>query len=378
MVTPEELINHTDFGIEEEEVRELLAFHEVRKYRFRQVKLGSLKRWKDGHLSFLKDTVNYRFLHERNEETRAAYTAYCADPANRQDNPDRSPENYLKLQERILEEGYDPGKGVIIIDQFHVILGGVHRACILLDAYGDAYEIPVLQFQSRAARRNSWKIILQPLKGIKGRLRRLPAAVRRSALRRQLKTRSFTLLSQNCLGGAVYDMFGLPFETPTINVFIEDENFVKLAEDPAYYLSRTPVPVTERYVEPLDPSIQYPKIRIEDIEICCLHEKNCTEAIENWERRRKRVRYDRLFVIANTWNLHDDLSLIDRIRKLPVPHVIFTDLDLAGDDIVKLRGDLWYRDQRGIVRPNLTDMGENGKRLFEEQFDFLKWINENS
>ena len=83
-------------------------------------------------------------------------------------------------------------------------------------------------------------------------------------------------------------------------------------------------------------------------------------------------------MIANTWNLHDDPALIERIRRLPVPHILFTDLALAGEDIVKLRGDFWYRDGRGLVRPNLTDPGENGKRLFEEQFDFLSWINANS
>ena len=37
------------------------------------------------------------------------------------------------------------------------------------------------------------------------------------------KNKDFTLICQNCLGGVIYSFLDLPFMSPTINVFIEDE-----------------------------------------------------------------------------------------------------------------------------------------------------------
>lgn len=197
-------------------------------------------------------------------------------------------------------------------------------------------------------------------------------------LRRKLHTKEFTLITQNCIGGVLYHMFGLPFQSPTINMFIEDENFVKLAETPEHYLKSKPVPVSDCYVDPIDNNIQYPVIGIDDIRLCCLHYKNCDEAIEQWKRRCERVQFDKLFIVANTWNLHDNEDLIKRIDDLKDPHIIFDDKGHKGDSIVRLQGDFWYRDERGIIRPNITDISKDGyHRLFEETFDFVNWINEN-
>lgn len=48
---------------------------------------------------------------------------------------------------------------------------------------------------------------------------------------KKIKNKEITLISQNCLGGVIYHDFGMPLNSPTINMFIEDENFVKLVED---------------------------------------------------------------------------------------------------------------------------------------------------
>lgn len=71
--------------------------------------------------------------------------------------------------------------------------------------------------------------------------------------------------------------------------------------------------------------IQYPKISIADIELCCLHYKNCEEAIEAWERRKKRINFSNVFIVGNSWNLHEQESYIRRlcVNKL-YPTVCFT------------------------------------------------------
>lgn len=161
-------------------------------------------------------------------------------------------------------------------------------------------------------------------------------------------------------------------------MFIEDENFLKLVKNLRYYLSIDAEPLTEKYIDPIDPSIGYPKIRIGDIEICCLHYKNCSEAIEAWERRKKRVNYDNIFVCANSWNLHQKKELIEEVCRLPYPTVCFTFGNLvSSSNCVEITGEEYRLDERGIIRPNITDIkNKSYKRNYEYYFDFVKWLNQ--
>lgn len=194
--------------------------------------------------------------------------------------------------------------------------------------------------------------------------------------RKQNKNKDFTIISQNCVGGVIYADLDLEFKTPTINMFIEDENFVKLVENFEYYMQIEAVPKCECYIDPIDNKIRYPKIAIGDIELCCIHYKNCQEAIEAWERRKKRVNYNNIYVIANTWNLHENAELVQRLCNTKYKTIIFTTQDYDEQQCYKLPGNSWETDCRGIVRPNLTDYPKGSfNRYFEEFFDFVDWLN---
>lgn len=194
---------------------------------------------------------------------------------------------------------------------------------------------------------------------------------------KKIKNNDITLISQNCLGGVIYHDFGMPLNSPTINMFIEDENFVKLVENIEHYLSITPQPVCDRYIDPIDPSIIYPKIRIDDIELCCLHYNDCNDAIDAWERRKARVNLNNIVVIANSWNLHDNLDLIKRVCSTKYKTVCFCDKEYGNiEGCVYLKGDFWKRDRRGIVRPNITDFVPNTTtRYYEKYINILDVLN---
>lgn len=198
-------------------------------------------------------------------------------------------------------------------------------------------------------------------------------------MRKRLKNSNITIISQNCTGGVLYHDLGLEFLSPTINMFIEGENFVKLVENLEHYLNMPAEPLTDEYVDPVDNTIKYPKIKIGDIELCCLHYKKCSEAIQCWERRKHRVNVDNVFVIGNSWNLQSDVGLVRRLSKIKYKTIIFTTDDCFIDNgkCVKLSDKVaWKKDLRGIVRPNLTDyVGVSAKRYYEIMFDFVGWFN---
>lgn len=195
--------------------------------------------------------------------------------------------------------------------------------------------------------------------------------------RRQNKNTDFTIISQNCIGGVIYANLGLEFRTPTINMFIEDENFVKLVENFEYYMSIPAVIKTECFVDPIDSNIKYPVIAVGDIEMHCLHYHSGEEAVNAWERRRKRVNFNNVFVIGNSWNSHEKPEIIDRIANSKYKTVIFTYDSYKTKNCIELKGDKWKKDKRNIVRPNLTDkIPGSPYRQFEKIFDFVKWLNE--
>lgn len=197
-------------------------------------------------------------------------------------------------------------------------------------------------------------------------------------IRKKLKNKTVTIISQNCIGGVIYNDLGLEFSSPTINMFIEDENFVKLVENLKHYMKCKPKAITDCYVDPIDSNIKYPVIGIDDIRLCCLHYKNCKDAIDAWEKRKKRINYNNIIVLGNSWNLHDNEKLISRLGKIKYKKIIFTYKEYNKDYCFKLPGDFWYLDERSIVRPNITDFIPNSQyRYFEKFFDFVDFINKN-
>lgn len=188
----------------------------------------------------------------------------------------------------------------------------------------------------------------------------------------------FTLIAQNCIGGVIYNDLGIAFKSPTINMFIEGENFVKLVENFRYYMSIPPKPLCEEFIDPINNAIRYPKIAIDDLEICCLHYESCKDAIASWNKRRNRVNFENVYVIANTWNLHGREDLVKRLQlNSPYKTIIFSTKECNYEGTIQLPGDFWELDERGIVRPNLTDNVPGGyNKYFENFFDFVTWLND--
>lgn len=172
-------------------------------------------------------------------------------------------------------------------------------------------------------------------------------------------------------------MLGMKFSSPTINMFIEDENFVKLVNNPKHYFEQIPIPVTEKYIDPVNSEIEYPIIAIDDIKVCCLHYRNCSEAIQAWIKRCKRVNYDNIYIIGNSWNMHENKMYLDKIDGVTYPIVIFTDRKYNLKNEIILPNKKYFKDERGVMRPDLTAYSESKirERNFEEIFDFVGWLN---
>lgn len=178
-----------------------------------------------------------------------------------------------------------------------------------------------------------------------------------------------SIISMNCTGGILYHDLGLPFLSPTINLYMKAEHFIRFCERMDHYLS------VEHFVECKDPAIvgdrQYPVVWLDDILLYLVHYHNgITEAEAKWNSRKARINPDKI-VILNNDGAGMTPELLDRFERLPYPKVLFTHLpDPQHPSTFYIRG-YEHEPSVGII---IDPVGWTGLRPID-QFDWVDFLN---
>lgn len=183
------------------------------------------------------------------------------------------------------------------------------------------------------------------LQKIKNAFIKLTIKWRQYCRRRQLHHTDFTIISNNCWAGtAVYQSFGLKYNTPTVGLFIMDEDYMKFLERLDRYMAQVPViirPEQSKYYSKISANgtkpITYPIATIGgDVEIHFLHYPDAEEAIEKWMNRKQRINYDRLLVKMSLRDSgYDVAAMLNRFHKLPYKNKIcFSPIGNDSSDVV--------------------------------------------
>ena len=193
-------------------------------------------------------------------------------------------------------------------------------------------------------------------------IRPLGERIHNAQLRKRLRNDQFTILSPNCIAGTMYRKLGKEFLTPTINLWMTQGDFIKFAVNLSDYVAMRLV------FQQTDKS--YPVAMLGDIQINFLHYKTEAEAEAAWERRKKRINYDNLYILMY-YREGYTLEQIREIEKAKCKNLIIltaTPLPLDYACCIKPR----------LHRPNgdsFLDDNIWGTRTFEKQWDFVDWIN---
>ena len=135
--------------------------------------------------------------------------------------------------------------------------------------------------------------------------------LRKSAKRRRkkLKSENFTIISNNCWGGLICESYGVQKTSPTIGCYFVAEEYIKFLSNLRYYTQECEI----KFVSPAEAKHKdyyrndktfgsYPIALIGDVEIAMLHYHSEEEAKEKWERRCKRINFNKLLVKMNDQN----------------------------------------------------------------------------
>lgn len=132
-----------------------------------------------------------------------------------------------------------------------------------------------------------------------------------------------TIISQNCIGGVLYHDLGMQFLSPTINLFIKEPDFVRLALNLRHYME---CQLEMRWEE------EYPVGRLDDIEIYFMHYETCKEAKEQWNLRKQRIHWDKILVLSTDREGFDE-AVFQQWKQIPYPKVLFTaQQQFSGDE----------------------------------------------
>lgn len=192
-------------------------------------------------------------------------------------------------------------------------------------------------------------------------------------LRRRVRARDFTLITNNCIGGLLYNQLGMRFLSPTINIAMGDEDYIAFCKDLRYY---TACPLCDVSAESKKP---YPVGRLipqdeahRPVELLFVHYSSFAEAADRWIARAGRINYEKLVFIYTC-----------TVRETP-PRGLFSDFEsLPGLKLSILQrpaeGALHYCilpswDKETQSQHLLESLGMTGYRLFN-LYDFASFLN---
>lgn len=146
--------------------------------------------------------------------------------------------------------------------------------------------------------------------------------------REKINLSNFTIISNNCWGGLIYESYNLEKKSPTIGMFFMASDYIKFVNNIKEYLSyelKFIPPKESRWKEDLcyDKRFgSYPVAKLNDIEIFFLHYNSEEEAREKWKRRCKRINWDNLIIKFNDQNGCTKEDVINFL-KLPYKNKLF-------------------------------------------------------
>lgn len=186
-----------------------------------------------------------------------------------------------------------------------------------------------------------------------------------------------TVLSCNCTGGVMYHELGAKFMSPTINMFMCCEDFIKFCENLDYYLKVDPVSsehdlnwhLKEKNIDGSNTDVEYPVMLLDDLTLFMVHYHSFEEARDKWNDRKRRVDFNNIRVIATDRDGCTE-ELKNRFEELPFQKVMFTHLpDKNHKHCFYIKG--FENDDQ--VDALAKDSSISGKRYYD-QFDWVDFI----
>ena len=126
-----------------------------------------------------------------------------------------------------------------------------------------------------------------------------------------------SIFSNLCWGGIAAHTLGIECCSPTKDLWIVEHEFIAFLNNLDYYLSLDPVMSGWSGAHGQFDSAKYPLLTVGDITLHCNHDSDPDEAIEKWQRRKKKINFDNMVAVLATKQPEQeaDYYMVKRITK---------------------------------------------------------------
>lgn len=121
-------------------------------------------------------------------------------------------------------------------------------------------------------------------------------------MRKELIKKDISVFCNNCTAALILHELGMKFNSPCVNLYINEADYIKFISDLKHYQSCK--------LKFIKSEFDYPVAKLDDVTIYFMHYENEQEAEAKWIQRFERVKYDNLYFM-----LHQRKGCTDEIIK---------------------------------------------------------------
>ncbi len=191
-------------------------------------------------------------------------------------------------------------------------------------------------------------------------------------LLKKLNHTDFTLITNNCSGGIIYNRLGLKFLSPTINLWMEDNDYLNFIYNLKDFVENGELFKIEQT------KYNYPVGKLVapcgEIVLYFMHYKTFEQAKEKWQERCTRINWDKLYFV---WELKPTTTKesVAKFNEFNANNKLIYSIKLNCDSpyLVKINSKLDYYDGLAFAYQSKF----SNKRWLDE-IDLVKFLNNNT
>lgn len=181
---------------------------------------------------------------------------------------------------------------------------------------------------------------------------------------RRLKNRDVSIISSNCSGAFMYYDLGMRYLSPTVNLSIEMNDFVKMVKDLRWYMEQELVELNEKSECPMG--------MLGDVKIYFIHYDSFKDAKTKWEERKKRINWDNIFIVGSekdqcTYDTIKNFEQLPYKNKVIFTHKVYPEFSSA----YCIKG-FEEKEELGVIT-NFKD--QILKRRYLDDFNYVEFLN---
>lgn len=194
-----------------------------------------------------------------------------------------------------------------------------------------------------------------------------------------IKDKDVSIISNNCLGADICHSLGLRFNSPTVDMQILPADYIKFVSDLPYYLKQEVFECNKflpwqneqiyRTYSRRGEDLQFPIGVCGDILLYFQHYGSFEEAKSAWDRRKKRINFDKLgIILVGNERFSEEMRLFDELKLKYGQKIIFTcnyDINLYNRTVyISTPEGVHFMKNKNIFR-----------KYYETNFNSISWVN---